>query len=149
MATRSTYTEPESQRRTSAAMDESYDDVSGWVMFAAVMLMIVGILNVIYGIAAIDNANFYVNDARYVFSDLNTWGWIILGIGALQFVAACSLFVGGGQWARWVGILTAGGNGIAQLLFLPSYPFLSLALFSVDVLILYGLVAHWHRLRTV
>ncbi len=146
MATRSTYTEPERARRTAPA-DAYEEEPSGWVMFAAVMLLLVGILNFIYGIAAIDSASFYINDARYVFSDLSTWGWIILFIGAFQFIAACSLFMGA-SFGRWVGILTAGANAIAQLLFLPGYPWLSIALFSVDVLVLYGLIAHWHERQT-
>jgi hypothetical protein len=114
---------------------------SGWATFAGVMLAIIGTLNIIYGIAAIDDANFYVNDARYVFSDLQTWGWVILIIGAIQFCAAFSIF-GGTSWGRWVGIATAGANCIAQLLFLPAYPLLALALFTVGILIIYGLIAH-------
>jgi hypothetical protein len=125
------------------AADE-YDDRSGWVTFAGVMLAIVGVLNIIYGIAAIDDANFYVNDARYVVSGLATWGWVLLIVGAVQFCAAFSIF-GGTAWGRWVGILTAGINCIAQLLFLPAYPLLALALFAIDILVIYGLVAHGGR----
>lgn len=121
---------------------------SGWVMFAAIMLMIIGVMNIVYGIAAIDDANFFVNDARYVFSDLSTWGWIILIIGITQLCAAFSI-IGGTSWGRWVGVATAGGNAIAQLLFLPSYPFLSISLFAVDILIIYGLVAYGGRRRAV
>jgi hypothetical protein len=117
---------------------------SGWVGFAGIMLSIAGVMNVIYGIAAIDNANFYTNNARYVFSGLNTWGWVLLIIGAVQICAAFSIF-GGTSWGRWVGILTAGLNAMAQLLFLPAYPFLALALFTVDILIIYGLVAYGGR----
>jgi hypothetical protein len=126
------------------ATTEEFAEPSGWAMFAGVMLSIVGVLNIVYGIAAIGNANFYVNDARYVFSDLNTWGWVLLIIGAVQFCAAFSIF-GGTSWGRWVGVATAGLNSIAQLLFLPAYPFLALALFSVDILIVYGLIAHGGR----
>src|SRR4051812_30084123 len=110
----------------------------GWVIFAGAMLSIVGILNVVYGIAAIDDANFYVNDAKYVFSDLNTYGWIVLIIGAVQVSAAFSIFAQT-SWGRWIGILSAGLNAIAQLLFLPAYPFLGLAFFTMDILIIYGL----------
>jgi hypothetical protein len=116
----------------------------GWVIFAGTMLMIVGILNFIYGIAAISNSKFYVRDAQYIVSSLNTWGWIILIIGVLQFFAAVSIW-GGTEWGRWVGVLTAGVNAIAQLIFLPAYPFLSLALFAVDILIIYGLLAYAGR----
>ncbi|HEU4974889.1 MAG TPA: hypothetical protein VFT50_07330 [Baekduia sp.] len=120
------------------------EEGSGWLMFAGIMLAIMGTMNVVYGIAAIDSANFYVANARYVFSDLNTWGWIMTGIGAIQFCAAFAIFANV-TWGRWIGIISAGGNAIFQLLFLPSYPFLSLALFAVDILIVYGLVAHGGR----
>jgi hypothetical protein len=126
------------------ATTDEFAEPSGWATFAGVMLSIVGVLNIVYGIAAIGNANFYVNDARYVFSDLNTWGWVLLIFGAVQFCAAFSIF-GGTSWGRWVGVATAGLNSIAQLLFLPAYPFLALALFSVDILIVYGLIAHGGR----
>jgi hypothetical protein len=129
---------------TASSRDGYAPERSGWVTFAGVMLSIVGVLNVIYGIAAIDNANFYVNDAQYVISDLNTWGWVVLITGAVQFCAAFSIFAGT-SWGRWVGVATAGLNSIGQLLFLPAYPFLALALFSVDILIIYGLVAYGGR----
>lgn len=113
----------------------------GWVVFAGTMLAIVGILNVIYGIAAIDNSTFFVNDAKYVISDLNTWGWVVLITGAAQLLSAF------GVWARntfatWLGIAFASLNGIGMLLMLPAYPFLSISLFAVDVLIVYGLAVH-------
>ncbi|HMJ36685.1 MAG TPA: hypothetical protein VK501_22460 [Baekduia sp.] len=132
---------------TAQATSDELADRSGWATFAGVMLSIVGVLNIVYGIAAIDNANFYINDARYVISDLNTWGWVMLIIGALQFCAAFSIFAGT-EWGRWVGVATAGLNSIAQLLFLPAYPFLALALFSIDILIIYGLIAHGGRRHT-
>jgi hypothetical protein len=140
----STYPASGSSGATARSTAEPEVQGSGWVAFAGVMLSIVGVLNVIYGIAAIDNASFYVNDARYVFSDLNTYGWVLVIIGALQTTAAISIF-GGTSWGRWVGILTAGLNSIAQLLFLPASPFLALALFTIDILIIYGLVAYGGR----
>jgi hypothetical protein len=67
----------------------------GWVLFAGIMILVVGLMNVIYGIAAIDNSTFFVQDARYVvLNDLNTWGWILLVVGIVQLVAAC-----GRRWA--------------------------------------------------
>jgi hypothetical protein len=120
----------------------------GWVTFAGVMILIVGVLNVIYGIAAIDNANFYVADARYVISDLATWGWIQLIVGAVQVIAAFAIWRGS-EFGRWIGIGSASVNAIVQLLFLPSYPFLSLALFAVNILVIYGLVAYGGRRQAV
>jgi putative flippase GtrA len=128
-----------------AAATADYDEgLNGWVMFAGTMLAIVSILNVVYGIAAIGNANFYVGNAQYVFSDLNTWGWVMVVLGAIQFTGACALFVGS-AYGRWIGIASAGGNAIAQLLWIPAYPLLSIALFTIDVLVLYGLIAHGGR----
>jgi hypothetical protein len=66
-----------------------------WLLFAGIMLALAGILNVIYGIAAIGDSSFFVNDTKYILSDLNTWGWIMLGLGALQIGAAMSTWKGG------------------------------------------------------
>jgi len=116
----------------------------GWVAFAGIMIAIVGVLNFIYGIAAISNSHFYVRGAEYILSDLNTWGWVIMITGVVQFCAAIAIF-GRIGWGRWVGIFTASINAIIQLIFIPSYPFASLALFSIDILVLYGLVAYGGR----
>ena len=116
----------------------------GWVGFAGVMVGIVGVLNVIYGIAAISNSNFYANGVHFVFGSLKTYGWLLLIVGVVQGLAAFGIFARMG-WARWVGILTAGANMIIQLLLLPATPFLSLAIVAVDVLIIYGLVAYARR----
>jgi hypothetical protein len=121
-----------------------YTDVdkgAGWLLFAGIMVVMVGILNVIYGIAAIDNANFFVANQKYIISDLNTWGWVMLVLGALQIVAAFSIW-SGGSFGRWFGIGTAALNAIAALMAIPAYPFWSLAVFSIDLLIIYGLAAY-------
>jgi|SRR4051794_20109513 len=119
-------------------------DGYGWVVFAATMVGIVGTLNVIYGIAAISNSRFYARDVTYIVSDLNTWGWALLILGAVQFCASFGIFLQM-TGARWVGILSAAVNAIIQLLVLPGAPFLALALFSIDILVIYGLIAHGRR----
>jgi hypothetical protein len=116
----------------------------GWVSFAGVMLLIIGTLNFIGGIAAIDNAHFYVANAQYVFSDLNTWGWIILITGAVQVLAGLGLFARN-QFARWLGVGFASLNMLAQFLFFPAQPLWSIAIIAVDTLIIYGLVAYGGR----
>jgi hypothetical protein len=137
----------ETETRASGASAGAYDqEGSGWVAFAGVMILIVGSLNVIYGIAAIDKSTFYVQDAKYIVNDLNGWGWFLLVVGAVQCCAGFGIWARAG-WARWVGILSASVNAILQLLFIPASPFLALALFAVDILIIYGLVAHGHRQR--
>src|SRR5689334_636617 len=88
--------------------------LTGWASFACVMLGINGLLNVVYGIGAIDNANFYIHDAKYILSDLNAWGWILLVSGAIQIGAMFSI-IAGTSWGRWVGVAIAGLNAIGQL----------------------------------
>jgi hypothetical protein len=147
MSTRSAY--PPDAVSTPRRPDRYDDDTgSGWIAFAAIMLLILGVLNFIYGIAAVDAANFYVRDAQYVISDLSVWGWVVMAIGAIQFVAAVSLFAGSG-FGRWIGIVSAGCNAIAQLLVLPGAPFLAVSLVAIDVLVIYGLVAYGGRRQAI
>ena len=116
-----------------------------WVIFAGIMILIVGVMNVIYGLAAIDNSTFFVQDARYVvLNDLNTWGWILLVVGAVQLVAAFGIW-SRAAWGRWIGIISASGNAIIQLLFIASVPLAALALFSLDLLVIYALAGWTYR----
>ena len=140
-------TTPASGKRASAGDSVSYpSEGSGWVLFAGIMIMMVGVLNVIWGIAAIDQSAFFVQDTQYIFSDLKTWGWIMLVLGGLQLAAAFSIWAGGG-YGRWFGIATATVNAIAALLSIPAYPFWALAIFAIDVLVIYGLAAYGGDLR--
>src|SRR5437764_11276321 len=81
----------------------------GWVVFAGVMIMLAGVINTIYGIAAIAESSFYAGNTRFVFSDLKTWGWIVLCIGALQVAAAVGIWARE-TWARWTGVAVASIN---------------------------------------
>jgi hypothetical protein len=116
--------------------DESL--ISGWWVFAGVLLLVAGILNIIYGIAAIGESKIFADEITFVFSGLNTWGWILLIIGVLELVAAFSLF-SGGEFGRWFGIFIAMLNMIGALLSVPAYPFWSLTVFAVAILIIYKL----------
>ena len=74
---------------------------TGRVMFAATMLLLVGVLNIIYGIGALDDANIFKGDTRYVLDDLNTLGWVLILLGALQLGAGFSLMSGNAFGAFW------------------------------------------------
>jgi hypothetical protein len=141
----SSTTDPAGAAR-SEAVTEDYGASRGygWVIFAGTMLLIVGTLNLIYGIAAISDSHFYVKDASYVISNLSTWGWTLAIVGGIQVVSAFGIWAQS-PGARWVGILTAGVNAIIQMLVIAGYPFLALSLFSIDILIIYGLLAHGRR----
>ena len=114
---------------------------SGWVLFAGIMIVTVGILNVIYGIAAIGDSTFFVADQKYIISGLNTWGWVMLILGVLQILAAFSIWAGN-SYGRWFGIICAMANAIAALLAMPAYPFWSLVVIAIDILVIYGLAAY-------
>ena len=116
----------------------------GWVTFAGILLLIVGTLNTIEGIAAIDRANFFVANTHYIAGDLKAWGWTVLFLGIGQILAGLGVMAKN-QLARWAGVALLGLNAIAQLMFIPAYPFWSLAIFSLDILALYGLVAYGAR----
>lgn len=113
----------------------------GWVLFAAIMLGLLGVWNFFEGVAAISNAHVFVANADYIFSGLHTWGWIILVLGILQIIAAMVL-LSGSEIARWFGIAVAGVNALGQLSFIPAYPVWGLLMFSVDVLIIWALAAY-------
>lgn len=119
-------------------MAQDLDRVTGWWLFAGTILGIASVLNIIYGIAAIGNSSFFVGDARYILGSLNTWGWVTVIIGVIQGIAAFSLFSGGG-FGRWVGIFASSLSAIAALLSIPAYPFWSLCIFALAVIVLYQL----------
>jgi hypothetical protein len=121
----------------------------GWIVFAASLLGLAGLWNVIQGILAIGDSRVYVGETTFVFSDLNTWGWIILVLGVAQLLAAFAI-VGGSEFARWFGIACAGVNAIGQLFFISAYPFWAIAIFALDILIIYALAVYGgSRLRNV
>ena len=108
-------------------------------VFAIVLLMIGGVLNIIWGIAAIGNAHFFVNGQHYIFASLKGWGWITLIIGILEILASLSL-IGGGAYGQWFGIAMGMIAAIGALLEIPAYPLWSIAIFAMSLWIIYGLV---------
>ncbi len=117
---------------------DDLDRVTGWWLFAGILLLISGVLNIIWGIAAISESHFFVLETNYILSGLNTWGWITLILGVIEILAAFSLF-GGGSFGRWFGIIAAGLVAIGALMDISAYPFWSLCIFALSVIILYQL----------
>ena len=114
------------------------------VLFASILLVVIGSFNVIYGIAAIANSHVFIAHAHYVFANLRAWGWITLILGALQLLAAAGVLAGN-QLARWFAVAMIGLNAINQMFFIPAYPFWSLTIIAMDVVALWGLCAHGSR----
>jgi hypothetical protein len=133
-----------------AAYDRYPEEVErgyGWVLFAGVLLLMLGTLNFIEGIAAIGNSHFFVSNTHYIAGSLNTWGWVVLLIGVVQWLVGVGVFVKN-QFSRWVGVLVLGLNSIAQLLLIPAYPFWSLSIFALDILAIFALVAYGARIAS-
>ena len=129
---------------------ETYDDADrgyGWVSFAGVLLLILGTINFIEGLAAIGNAKFFAQHANYITGSLNTWGWVVLCIGVLEWGVGLGVFAKN-QFSRWTGVFVLSLNAIVQLMMIPAYPFWSLAVFALDVLGIYGLIAYGQRIGT-
>ncbi len=116
----------------------------GLIVFASVLLLVIGCFNLIDGIAAVARSHVFIANAHYVFGDLRTWGWITLIIGALQLLAAAGVLAGN-QLARWFAVAVVGLNAIGQMFFIPAYPFWSLTIIAVDVVALWGLCAYGSR----
>jgi hypothetical protein len=120
------------------------DRQRGWMIFAGVVLLVLACTNIFDGVAAVNGSHYFVGRAHYIFGDLTSWGWVIWLVGIAQGLTALGLLVKN-QLARWLGVAFAFLNALAQLLMIEADPFLSLALFSLDVLVIYGLVVHGGR----
>jgi hypothetical protein len=128
----------------------SYSDVpgTGLVGFAALMLALAGAWNVIEGILAIGDSRVYVADSVFVFSDLNSWGWIMLLLGTGQLLASFALLAGS-ELGRWFGIAVAFLNALGQMFFMTAYPLWAVTMLSIDIVIIYALAMYGgKRLRT-
>jgi hypothetical protein len=112
---------------------------AGRVGFAAVLLLIVGTLNIIYGIGALDDANIFTNDKRYIFTNLNTMGWVLIIVGLVQLTGGFSLMAGN-TWGRVVGITAGSLGAITALLSIGgAYPWWSLGIFFLSVYVVHGI----------
>jgi tetrahydromethanopterin S-methyltransferase subunit F len=119
---------------------------SGWaagaILFAGIMMIMVGIWQALEGLIAIFENEFYVATRNYLFQfDVTTWGWIHLILGLVMAVAGWGLF-SGRTWARVLGITVAVLSAIANFLWLPYYPFWSLLIIAVDVFVIWAIAAH-------
>ena len=116
----------------------------GLVLFASILLLVIGCFNLIYGIAAVAQSHVFVANAHFVFGDLRSWGWITLIFGCLQLLAAAGVLAGS-QAARWFAVAVIALNAIDQMFFIPAYPFWSILIIAMDVIALYGLCAYGSR----
>jgi len=126
-------------------------DVSGWAVgftvFAAIMMIMVGVWQALAGLVAIFENEFYVQTRNYLYEfDATTWGWIHLVLGLIVAFAGWGL-LSGQTWARIVGITLAALSATANFLFIPYYPFWSLLIIAVDVFVIWALTAHGRQFK--
>lgn len=114
----------------------------GRAVFAGIVLLMVGFLNVIYGIGALDDANVLVNDTRLVIDNLNTYGWILIVLGLVQLTGGFSLMVGG-TYGRVIGVVAGSIGAVWALLSVGGQnPWWSLAIFALCVWVVHGLIVY-------
>ena len=113
----------------------------GFILFAAIMMIMVGVFEAIQGLVGIFENEFYVATRNYLFQfDATTWGWIHLLLGLLVAFAGWGLF-SGRTWARTVAIILAVLSALANFLFIPYYPFWSLLLITLDIFVIWAVAA--------
>jgi hypothetical protein len=113
---------------------------AGRATFAAFLLLIAGTLNIIYGIGALDSANIFADDTRYILTDLNTMGWVLIVLGIIQLTGGASLMAGN-TYGRAIGVIGAGLGAVGALLSIgDSNPWWSLAIFALCLYILHGIL---------
>ena len=108
-----TKTQPEIPKRLATESSYESDPGKGWILFAGIMLIVVGALNLVAGLAAVDNSTIYTRDVKFVFADLKTLGWILVVLGAAQLLSGIGVFRES-ELARWAGIGFASLNLLAQ-----------------------------------
>lgn len=129
---------------TGTPLETSITRGRGMMMFAAVLLGVLGFFNLLDGIAAINNSRVFVNNTLYVVGDLHAWGWTVTILGGLQLIAAFGV-AAGNQVARWFGVAVASLNAISHMFFVNAYPFWSLMIIAVDIVAIYALCTYGGR----
>jgi hypothetical protein len=114
----------------------------GRAFFAATLLVLAGFINLIYGIGALDGANVLVNDQRYIFTNLNTMGWVLIILALIQITGGITLYVGN-TYGRVIGIIGASLGAIGAVLSIGgNNPWWSLAVFFLCVYVIHGIMLY-------
>ena len=129
------------------AEQETSGTAVGFILFAAIMMLMAGSWQALQGLIAIFENEFYVATRNYLFEfDATTWGWIHLLIGLLVAFAGWGL-LSGRTWARVVAITVALVSATANFLFIPYYPFWALTVITLDIFVIWAVAAHGRELR--
>jgi hypothetical protein len=126
-------------------------ETSGWavgfILFAAIMMILAGAFQALQGVVGILENEFYVTTPNYLLQfDATTWGWTHLILGLLVAFAGWGL-LSGRTWARVVAIVLAVLSAIVNFAFLPYYPFWSLLIITVDIFVIWAIAGHGREMR--
>jgi hypothetical protein len=111
----------------------------GWTLFAGILMLISGIMDILYGITAAAHNDLIVATPNYAFRfNPTTWGWIHIGLGALLVAVGAGVLMGR-NWARFAGIVVVAMAGIGNFMSVPYQPWWSLPLLAIDVFVIWGL----------
>jgi len=115
--------------------------MAGWVVFAAMIMVLVGGFTFIDGLVALLNRGYYGSNPHLLLGNLQSWGWWNLIVGAVVALAGLSLFTGA-TWARAVAVLLASLNALSQIVFIAVFPFWALVVITLDVIVIYALIVN-------
>jgi hypothetical protein len=119
----------------------------GFIMFAAIMMIMAGVFQALQGLIAIFENEFYVATRNYLFQfDATSGGWILLSRGLVVGFAGYGL-LSGRTWARATAIALAVLSAISNFLFIPYYPFWSLLIITLDIFVIWAIAAHGGTMR--
>jgi hypothetical protein len=125
------------------ATRDSTSEPTYWVIFAGVMMVLLGCLNFFYGLAAVLNDDVVVVGGHgAIIADLTAWGWVTMIVAVILVLTGRGLLTGA-EWARWVGVLVVGLNAIEQVWIFPAAPLWAFMVILLDVIIIYNLTARW------
>jgi hypothetical protein len=130
---------------------ENREAMSGWLTFAGVMLIVAGLFNFVDGLIAVADAAWFSRVTGRVVEppivqSLAAWGWVVMVLGLLATGAGIGVLFEA-TWARFTGVVLAGVNMLVQFGWLVHFPFWSLTMIAVDVIVIYALVAPSTRVR--
>jgi hypothetical protein len=140
-----TKTQERSQRAAAPASGAAW---TGWVVFASIMLAVVGMVNVVQGLVALLDETYFVvrSGSELLLGDFTLWGIVLLVWGSAQIAAGMGLNTGHG-WARMVAVALCAVGIVVQTAFLAAYPLWSLMIIALNVVVLFALTARWDEAR--
>lgn len=116
--------------------------MAGFALFAGFLMILSGTFQIIQGLAAVFNDEFFIVGPNYIYQfDLTTWGWIHVFVGIIIALAGLAIF-SGQLWARIVGIIIALVSAIANFFYIPYYPIWAIIIITLDIVIIWALAGY-------